>query len=63
MSVTLYKIGDRNCSFNCLALIKDFHTTAKKMKDLLRRARVVVRTSNMEVLRRRLVDYVTKFST
>ena len=33
------------------------------MKDLLLRARVVVRTSNMKISRRRLADYTSKHCT
>ena len=34
-----------------------------RMKDLLHRARVVVRTSNMKISRRRLADYTKKRAT
>ena len=54
MLVTLYNIG--GVHFRLLGT-NVFHVTAK-MKDLLLRARVVVRTSNMKISRRRLADYV-----
>ena len=56
MLITLYKIG--GVLFRLLAT-NGFRVKAKK-KDLLLRARVVVKTSNMKISRRRLADYTSQ---
>ena len=48
---------DGKCNEN-VTLKLNFALSKKWMKDLLLQARVVVRTSNMKILRRRLADYV-----
>ena len=45
-------------AFLSLDWYKWFSWKRQRMKDLLSRARVVVRTSNMKISRRRLADYV-----
>ena len=52
MLITLYKIGEEY--FHLLG------ANRQGMKDLLLRARVVVRTSNIKISRRCLADYVKK---
>ena len=54
MLVTLYKIGGVHF---CLLGTNGFHER-QRTKDLLLRARVVVKTSNMKISRRCLADYV-----
>ena len=55
MLITSYKIG--GVHFRLFGM-NGFHVKALRMKDLLLRAPVVVRTSHMKISRRRLADYV-----
>ena len=56
MLVTLCKVGEVNFKFAFLAQLG--FMKRQRMKDLLLRDRVVVRTSNMKVSRRHLADSV-----